>query len=76
MLDSLSALHVRWREAQTAASSAEHALMDALRQGRSTVAQVEHVRALRSEASRLLREFLEEAEKVAASCRAGESSRA
>jgi hypothetical protein len=76
MLDSLSVLHEQWREAQSAASSAEGALMDALRQGTSTVAQVEHVRALRSEASRLLREFLAEVEVTAASCRVGASARA
>jgi hypothetical protein len=75
MLDSLSALHEQWRNAHMAASSAEYALMDALRRGTSTVAQVQHVRALRNEASRLLREFLGEAEVVAASCRVGETAR-
>ena len=73
MLNSLSSLHQQWRAAESMASAAERQLMDSLRQGTSTVAQVERVRALRGEASRLLWEFLSEAETAAAACSVVES---
>lgn len=70
MLDSLTVLHDQWRAAEEASASAERALMDTMRQGIATPAQIEHVKTRRREASRLLREFLAATQSAANACAA------